>query len=185
MSDEIVDPGPAQTPPVDRGLFAAPPVQDPGPFKAQGYICPSDGQHVTCTGYGNVLSGKCDYCSRTYEISVAPLVDVQNAPQYGAPMVVHDPSVGVSYAAPTSLAAVPARSIGKDGFPLATFPEFPVDDDTEQPPDDDTVQSPAEPVHPLIAKGRKPNAFDQETLNESEQEKPGDTLPWGKGSVNV
>lgn len=184
MSDEIVDPGPAQTPPVDRGLFAAPPVQDPGPFKAQGYICPADGQHVTCTGYGDVLSGKCDYCSRTYEISVAPLASVQNVPLYGAPMVVHDPAVGVSYAAPTSLAAVPARSIGKDGFPLATFPEFPVDDDTEQPPDDDTVL-PAKPVVPLIAKGRKPNAFDQETLNEYEQEKPGDTLPWGKGSVNV
>ena len=179
-------------------------VVDPGPFKAQGYICPSDGQHVTCTGYGNVLSGKCDYCGRTYEISVAPLVDVQNAPQYGAPMVVHDPAVGVSYAAPTSAAAVPARSIGKDGFPVATFGEFEplgdgepnapasggptwhLKDDTFQehdlgtpglPPDDDTMQSPAESVHPVIAKAREPIA--------PNDKKPGDTLPWGKGSVNV
>ena len=166
-------------------------VVDPGPFKAQGYICPSDGQHVTCTGYGDVLSGKCDYCNRTYEVSVAPLANVQNAPQYGAPMVVHDPAVGVSYAAPTSAAAVPARSIGKDGFPVATFGEFTPDDETMQSPaesplaaqsdiDDDTMQSPAESVHPVIAKGREPNAFDP-----NNDKKPGDTLPWGKGSVNV
>jgi len=157
-------------------------VVDPGPFKAQGYICPSDGQHVTCTGYGDVLSGKCDYCGRTYEVSVAPLANVQNAPQYGAPMVVHDPAVGVSYAAPTSAAAVPARSIGKDGFPVATFGEFAPDDEKFEPNEkfeDESAETPIAPK-PVIAKGREPNAFD-----ENDDKKPGDTLPWGKGSVNV
>ena len=157
-------------------------VVDPGPFKAQGYICPSDGQHVTCTGYGDVLSGKCDYCNRTYEVSVAPLANVQNAPQYGAPMVVHDPAVGVSYAAPTSAAAVPARSIGKDGFPVATFGEFAPDEKFEpnEKFEDESVETPIAPK-PVIAKGREPIVSN----DENDDKKPGDTLPWGKGSVNV